>query len=212
MSTELFKETEELYSISSPIPNKQLFNSKLFLDVNINEEIDESDENSENNTEGSDNSCELEEINYLSNELIEQLDSIDTVNEKDNKINDIKENVNIVDSLLSLVNSGYEFKPKSYKPPSTETKHSNILLYNNNINNNSNHNIAYQNVIHTKNYNHNYNSYINNKNYYYRDQKKDWVCSFCNNLNFSFRTKCNRCKTSKEKTEKFFSDYNSINN
>jgi hypothetical protein len=23
----------------------------------------------------------------------------------------------------------------------------------------------------------------------------DWVCVICNNLNFSFRKKCNRCKT-----------------
>ena len=23
----------------------------------------------------------------------------------------------------------------------------------------------------------------------------DWVCTLCNNLNFSFRKKCNRCKT-----------------
>lgn len=23
----------------------------------------------------------------------------------------------------------------------------------------------------------------------------DWVCVVCNNLNFSFRKKCNRCKT-----------------
>lgn len=24
---------------------------------------------------------------------------------------------------------------------------------------------------------------------------EDWVCILCNNLNFSFRKKCNRCKT-----------------
>ncbi len=24
---------------------------------------------------------------------------------------------------------------------------------------------------------------------------EDWVCSLCHNLNFSFRKKCNRCKT-----------------
>jgi len=26
------------------------------------------------------------------------------------------------------------------------------------------------------------------------DPSQDWVCLKCNNLNFSFRTKCNRCK------------------
>ena len=26
------------------------------------------------------------------------------------------------------------------------------------------------------------------------DELQDWVCLKCNNLNYSFRTKCNRCK------------------
>ena len=30
----------------------------------------------------------------------------------------------------------------------------------------------------------------------------DWTCSNCNNLNFSFRVKCNRCDISKEESEK----------
>ena len=29
----------------------------------------------------------------------------------------------------------------------------------------------------------------------------DWTCSNCNNLNFSFRVKCNRCFISKEQSE-----------
>jgi hypothetical protein len=29
----------------------------------------------------------------------------------------------------------------------------------------------------------------------------DWICPKCENLNFAFRTKCNRCGLSKEKTE-----------
>ena len=27
------------------------------------------------------------------------------------------------------------------------------------------------------------------------NKPQDWVCVMCNNLNFSFRKKCNRCKT-----------------
>ena len=29
----------------------------------------------------------------------------------------------------------------------------------------------------------------------------DWTCSNCNNLNFSFRIKCNRCELAKEQSE-----------
>ena len=31
----------------------------------------------------------------------------------------------------------------------------------------------------------------------------DWTCSKCNNLNFSFRNKCNRCGIPKEVSEKY---------
>ena len=30
------------------------------------------------------------------------------------------------------------------------------------------------------------------------EKKGDWICTFCGNLNFSFRTRCNRCKASKK--------------
>ena len=162
------------------IANKLVFNSKLFIDLNINEDIDALNENSENNTEGSDNSFELEESNYLSNELIEELDSCDDNSYKKT------DNKNIVDSLLSLANNGYEFTPKNYK-----------LFYNKSpklFNNNSN-NKNYNNS-NTKN-----NMYCFNNNNL-RDPQKDWICSFCNNLNYSFRTKCNRCKISKEESNK----------
>ena len=57
-------------NISSP--EKPLFNSKLFIDLEINKEIEDLNNDSENNTEDSDNSLEVEEINYLLNELIEE--------------------------------------------------------------------------------------------------------------------------------------------
>lgn len=28
-----------------------------------------------------------------------------------------------------------------------------------------------------------------------QSKAEDWICLVCNNLNFSFRKKCNRCKT-----------------
>ena len=36
----------------------------------------------------------------------------------------------------------------------------------------------------------------NNKNM--GEKKNDWICPFCQNLNFSFRVKCNRCGVNKE--------------
>ena len=60
------KELEYINNHSKPV-----FNSKLFLDLDINEGMDEIKEyNSDNNTEDSDSPNELEEVNYLSNELI----------------------------------------------------------------------------------------------------------------------------------------------
>ena len=32
----------------------------------------------------------------------------------------------------------------------------------------------------------------------------DWICSGCQNLNFAFRTNCNRCHLPKEGNQRFF--------
>ena len=40
----------------------------------------------------------------------------------------------------------------------------------------------------------------NKKTFVERDG--DWTCFYCKNLNFSFRKKCNRCKASKDSSEK----------
>ena len=185
-------------------PKKPLFNSKLFIDLEIDKEIEDLNNNSENNTEDSDNSLEGEEINYLSNELIEELDFCDFCDiqkskeksvcknekEKDNKINNMNSNSNIINSLLSLVDNGYVFKPKNFKPIYDNNKNQNLFNKNNNNKNHMKQNMKNNNLFLFNN--------LNN----YRDQKNDWVCTFCNNLNFSFRTKCNRCKVNKEESEK----------
>ena len=177
---------------------KSVFNSKLFIDLDIDkEENDELNTSCENNTEESDNSVDMEEINCLSNELIEELDNnSESPNEKDNKNNNISQKGNIIDSLLSLANNGYEFKPKNYKP---SFQNNPLLLMKNTINNNYNYiNPLIQNKIFFFNPNTNNNNNINNV----RDKKKDWICTFCKNLNYSFRIKCNRCKVKKEDSEK----------
>ena len=173
------------------IYDKPVFNSKLFIDLDINEEINEQNTSCEKNTEGSENSFELEETNCLSNELIEELDNNSEIQKKeDNKINNINNKNNIIDSLLSLANNGYEFKPKNYNPFNNQ----NIIIFNQNLYKNNN----YIKPI----MNNNKILFNPNNNYNIRDQKKDWICSFCNNLNYSFRTKCNRCKIRKEDSDK----------
>ena len=180
---------------------RPLFNSRLYIDMEINKEIEDLNYNSENNTEDSEKSFQLEEENnYLSNELIEELDFCNTKNlkdsksekEKDNKINNKNSNSNIINSLLSLVDNGYLFKPKNYKPIYDNNNNKNYFNKNNNNNNCSKQNITTNNLY--------LNNNLNCSNF--RDQKKDWVCTFCNNLNYSFRTKCNRCKINKEVCEK----------
>lgn len=59
---------------------------------------------------------------------------------------------------------------------------------NTNINN-------YKDRLYRKNNLHNF--IQNNKN---KKNKKDWNCPFCNNLNYSFRVKCNRCGENKKAT------------
>ena len=179
---------------------KSVFNSKLFLDLDIDkEENDELNTSCENNTEESDNSFEIDGINCLSSELIEELDNnSESPKEKDNKINNINKKGNIIDSLLSLANNGYEFKPKNYKPSFPNNP---LLLMKNNNTNNNNYNYInplMQNKIFFFNPNQNQNNNVN----IVRDKKKDWICTFCQNLNYSFRTKCNRCKIKKEDSEK----------
>jgi hypothetical protein len=124
--------------------NKEyIFNSKLYFDLDISTEKDDIFSDSQNNTEGSDTSFEAEEINCLSNELIEELDNnsespkeIET--EKDNKSNNINDSHNIINSLLSLANNGYEFKPKNFNPSFIKNPPNiNNIYINQMINNNS---------------------------------------------------------------------------
>ena len=42
------------------------------------------------------------------------------------------------------------------------------------------------------------------------NQNKDWVCSFCKNFNYSFRSICNKCKI--PKNPQIVDNYNPTNN
>ena len=47
----------------------------------------------------------------------------------------------------------------------------------------------------------NFNRYIM-KRRTLNEMKDNWICFFCHNLNYSFRTKCNRCKVAKNESIK----------
>ena len=176
---------------SSSLP-KSVFNSKLFIHLDLNEEqtyFSENDSLSNTNTEDSENYFDIIDLKnadyYLPNELISELDS-STMTTTKNEPN------NIMNNLLPLINNGYEFVPKNFNPKKNNMNNNNNSNNNNKLNNLNSIIIPTMNII------------WNNTNFldFDSERKKDWVCTFCHNLNYSFRTKCNRCKATKENLEK----------
>ena len=163
--------------------SKPLFNSKLFLNLDINQEELTDSFNEKNTKEDFDYSNEFEQMNFLSQELIKDLDcsiNNDDINDDLNENKNKDENMtktNIINSLISLAKDGYEFKPKNYKPEKINSKEQE---------NN------FSNVNYTNN-----NKFSRNKFNKRRENKNDWICPFCNNLNFSFSKICNKCKINK---------------
>ena len=193
--------------------NKPLFNSKLFFDLD--------NTSNDNDTYESDNSLELKEIEsknnneyFLLHELLEELDSsFQFTNEKEKeeekkeeqkekgekeeekeKEKQSEQNIKNVNDFTNI------YKNKKYKNflPNKFSQIFNPLIFNN-----------YE--FYPKNYIHNNstkNELINNKNKIelkkknFEERKGDWFCSYCNNLNFAFRTKCNRCKALKSEAVK----------
>lgn len=178
------------------------FNSKLFLDMEL------SDQNilPHNNTEDSDSSTKYSSLRLkdcLSNDLIKALDlplnnqkeelklnnNIQSKwqnnynpfieNNKNNNNFGINNNIYKINfsnnnNLLSLINNGHKFNPyylnNNYKESSAKSQEKNKIFY-----------------------------FIQkNKNLFKKNKRVDWICSFCNNINYSFRVKCNRCGASKE--------------
>ena len=179
------------------------FNSKLFLDMEL------SDENilPHNNAEDSDSSTKYSSLRLkdcLSNDLIKELD-LPLNNQKDE---------------LKLNNNTQIKWQNNYNPFIENNKNNNNLEINNNI-----YKINFSknnNLLSTINKGHKFNPYYLNNNYmessstkfqeknkifyfiqknknlFKKNRRVDWLCSFCNNINYSFRVKCNRCGASKE--------------
>ena len=167
------------------------FNSKLYLDMEL------SGENtlSKDDTEDSEVSIESSSIklkDFLSNDLIEELNSPSENNQKVLYPND---SVNLANQQ-SYINYENIFNSVNYNPLFYFMNKEYIISQNNlktnkNVNNINN----YKDKSYRKNNIHNFIQNNNNKK-----TKKDWICPFCHNLNYSFRVKCNRCGLNKEQS------------
>ena len=172
------KNSKPLSNIISSSENN-IFNSILFFDLDL--AFIKSNDNLSSSTDETPNIID-EDINnksyFLIKELIKDLDSIDSLD-----INKNIENKNKSNFVVSLGNKGYNFFPRKYKN-NKET----FMNKENKIK-------SREELFNKKKIN----NFLNKKkNIYVKERKGDWICQNCFNLNFSFRTICNKCKGKKE--------------
>ena len=173
-TSEIKQDTSSQRKISSEILDESIFNSKIFIHLNAN---DSYTQESDNKNESEPENTEENNDYYLINELIEQIDSSSGLNSPKNSENNInyeEKSENLSKNLLNLVDNGYEFLPKNYKIKNKKSNKYNIPIEKN----------------------------TSGKKKVFQEREGDWVCKFCQNLNFSFRMKCNRCKALKKNSEK----------
>ena len=159
------------------------FNSKLFFD------LEATSNDTDTNESESDNSFDLEELEiknnnnyFLLNDLIKEMDSSCYEKEENTKnfLNESYENKNNIYQSQYLINDIYY----PYYNSSNEYYPFGFMFNNNEINR------ELKNETNIK------------KGKTFHERRGDWFCFLCGNLNFSFRTKCNRCKTSKHESVK----------
>ena len=178
----ILKESNENYFQKKPNKEESVFNSKLFLNLDLSFEP----LNNSFSTE-SENSDEIEDVNssiFLTKELIEELNSSsDFLLKNDTPINDnqsflyfLNNNYNMSKNLINSINNNNALLYRDFNPPMIFNYNSNFRIDN-----------SYKK------------NYYKKKNKIIKDKKKDWVCQLCFNLNYAFRTECNRCKVPKEK-------------
>ena len=130
------------------------------------------------------------------NTSLNDIDTSGSDNSNDSNEIDIKNNKNffLLNDLIKEMDSSL------YEQEENPKKYIDNYIYNQ-PNYIMNRNIFYpygyiplfeKNIIRGKNYN-----VCAMKSGTLNEKKDDWICFFCHNLNFSFRTKCNRCKAAK---------------
>ena len=193
LSNDLIEELE----LPSYAKNNNINDKNIFLKDNKNDKkislikLDEKKDNVNNK-----NKYNNTNFNSIKNKFDFE---INNNRNKNNSKNKNKFNSSTINILIPLLDKGYEFYPKNLKSSNFEACQK---LYN------ENEKAKISNFIKR-------NEYLFNKN-----KKEDWYCSFCNNLNYSFRIKCNRCGSSKESSEyihtkmieqKIYNSYNIYN-
>ena len=194
------------------------FNSKLLLDVDKNDKLKK--ESIDLGIKFSIDYAPQQRIHeYLNNDLIKALDNnlsnpqtpitqIYNSNENNNNNNNENNGKYNIDEIPKI---DLEEKEKDYNRNQTPLSLLKVNTFDYSKMKDLNSNLfQVQNNI---NYNQNFNNIIYNQNYQNVKEKQkkpfviragDWNCFDCNNLNFAFRVKCNRCGLSKEiSTQKY---------
>ena len=188
------------------------FNSKLLLDVDENDKLKK--ESIDLGIKFSIDYAPQQRIHeYLNNDLIKALDNnlsnpqtpitqIYNSNENNNNNNNENNGKYNIDEIPKI---DLEEKEKDYNRNQTPLSLLKVNTFDYSKMKDLNSNLFHvQNNI---NYNQNFNNIIYNQNYQNVKEKQkkpfviragDWNCFDCNNLNFAFRVKCNRCGLSKD--------------
>ena len=177
----------------SPIENNEdYFNSKLYFKLNsyINSDTENLIEETEQKSYIQNLNNENENLEeYLLKDLIETIDSIDSINPENEikKEENIKNNFNLDETNdSSILFNSFEKSGSIDEEIIQNEKNKDIISLV------ENHYIFIP------------------KSYYLKKQRTkkfieerpgDWICFYCQNLNFAFRNICNRCGVLKEKSE-----------
>jgi hypothetical protein len=175
-------------------PQIQHINTKNSEKNNNNEEKKNIDEipiiNLNNTNEENNINNNINNINFNNNIQMNQIPFNNNFNKMQilNNLSSHQMNTNVINKKDNEIQMN--INSNSYFPKNYFINNSNNININNNNNNN---NFLYNPKIHH-----------NKPKKPFEIREGDWTCFHCNNLNFSFRLKCNRCGLSKEISIKQF--------
>ena len=154
----------------------------------------------------SQNKNESNKINHIdslfNSKLFFDLENKSFENDKDTYISDdsfeskeydINDDYFLLNDLIKQINSsGVVPEENKYEKNYLSKNKFNSILFSQNVNYNfTSLNCSENGII-----------YNRKKRNNFKERKGDWICMVCNNLNFAFRTQCNKCKSLKENSVK----------
>ena len=154
----------------------------------------------------SQNKNESNKINHIdslfNSKLFFDLENKSFENDKDTYISDdsfeskeydINDDYFLLNDLIKQINSsGVMPEENKYEKNYLSKNKFNSILFSQNVNYNfTSLNCGENGII-----------YNRKKRNNFKERKGDWICMICNNLNFAFRTQCNKCKSLKENSVK----------